>query len=64
MLAAYTRTAVDDLTDRRSPGREAYARYSEAVLPMVAALGGGIELFGRGAGRQRPRLVRPVGAPR
>jgi uncharacterized protein (DUF1330 family) len=27
-------------------GREAYGRYSEAVLPLLAALGGGIEMFG------------------
>lgn len=27
-------------------GREAYQRYSAGVLPILAALGGGIELFG------------------
>ena len=27
-------------------GREAYGRYSEAVLPLLAGLGGGIEMFG------------------
>lgn len=27
-------------------GREAYQRYSEGVLPILAGIGGGIELFG------------------
>lgn len=31
---------------RAVSGREAYNRYSEGVLPLLAGLGGGIEMFG------------------
>jgi uncharacterized protein (DUF1330 family) len=40
-------SAVPELDPGRPvTGREAYAAYSEAVLPILAGLGGGIEMFG------------------
>lgn len=50
-LLRYRETADYDASPELDPGapisgREAYQRYSEGVLPILAGLGGAIEMFG------------------